>query len=47
MGTFAMQHIESVLRRLQSGESVAQYHIDMIDDPFVIKYIRNMQISRG
>ncbi|WGG52799.1 hypothetical protein [Rugamonas sp. DEMB1] len=40
MGAFAMQHIENVLKRLQSREPVAQYHIDMIDDPFVQKYIR-------
>jgi predicted ATPase len=40
MGAFAMRHIENVLKRLQSREPVAQYHIDMIDDPFVQKYIR-------
>jgi energy-coupling factor transporter ATP-binding protein EcfA2 len=47
MGAFALQHIEGVLASLQAGEPVAQYHIDIIDDPLVKKYISNLQSGRG
>lgn len=47
MGTFALQHIESVLTRLRAGDTVDPYHIDIIDDPFVKKYIRSLNNDRA
>lgn len=47
MGAFAMRHIEGVLTSLRAGRPVPQYHIDIIDDPFVKKYISSLQSGGG